>query len=70
MLISGVEVLDLPALSVGEVNLRVKVEKPVKEYIAELLDHGFAHHCMVVYGDIKEELSFIADLMGINKVFI
>jgi len=70
MLISGGEILDLPPLSIGEVNLRVKVEKPVKEYIAELLYHGFAHHCMVVYGDVKEELSFIADLMGINKVFI
>jgi len=70
MLISSGEILDLPPLSVGEVNLRVKVEKPVKEYIAELLDHGFTHHCMVIYGDIREELSFIADLMGINKVFI
>jgi len=70
MLISGGEILDLPALSVGEINLRVKVEKPVKEYIAELLYHGFAHHCIVVYGDVREELSFIADLMGINKVFI
>jgi L-arabinose isomerase len=70
MLISGGEILDLPPLSVEEVNLRVKVEKPVKEYIAELLYHGFAHHCMVVYGDVREELSFIADLMGINKVFI
>lgn len=70
MLISGGEILDLPPLPVEEVNLRVKVEKPVKEYIAELLYNGFAHHCMVVYGDIREELSFIADLMGINKVFI
>jgi len=25
---------------------------------------------MIVYGDVREELSFIADLMGINKVFI
>jgi len=55
---------------VGEINLRVKVEKPVREYIAELLYHGFTHHCMVVYGDVREELSFIADLMGINKVSI
>ncbi len=70
MLISGGEILDLPPLSVGEVNLRVRLEKPVKEYITELLYHGFAHHCMVVYGDVREELSFIADLMGINKVFI
>jgi len=70
MLISGGEILDLPPLSVGEVNLRVKVEKPVKEYIAELLYHGFPHHCMVVYGDVREQLSFMADLMGINKVFI
>lgn len=70
MLISGGEILDIPPLSVGEINLRVKVEKPVKEYIAELLYHGFAHHCLVVYGDIREELSFIADLMGVGKVFI
>jgi hypothetical protein len=70
MIISRGEILDLPSLRIREVNLRIKVDKPVKQYFTELLNHGFSHHTIVSYGDITEELSFIADLMGIGKVFL
>jgi L-arabinose isomerase len=70
MLISKGEILDLPALPVKESTLRIRVDKPVKQYLVELLNLGFAHHSIVVYGDLTEELSFIADLMGIKKVFL
>ncbi|MCL5985691.1 MAG: hypothetical protein M1371_03895 [Actinobacteria bacterium] len=70
MLISRVEILDLPCIPCGECNFRMRVEKPVKDYLVELLNHGFAHHSIVGYGDLREELSFIADLMGIKKIFI
>ena len=46
----------------------MRVDKPVKQYLVELLNHGFAHHTIVAYGDLTEELSFIADLMGIRKI--
>jgi len=70
MLISKGEILDLPVIRCRELNFRIKVDKPVKEYITELLGYGFAHHTIVAYGDLMEELSLIADLMGIRKVFL
>jgi hypothetical protein len=57
-------------LRIREVNLRIRVDKPVKEYLVELLDHGFSHHTIVGCGDLTEELAYIADLMGIRKVFL
>jgi len=50
------------------VNFRMRMEKPVKQLLVELLNHGFAHHTIVAYGDLTEELSYVADLMGIRKV--
>jgi L-arabinose isomerase len=70
MIISKGDILDLPALPIREVSLRIRVDKPVKEYFVELLNHGFAHHTIVGYGDLTEQLSYIADLMGITKVFL
>ena len=70
MLISRGEILDLPPLPCREVTLRIRFEKPVKQYIVELLNHGFSHHAMIAYGDLTDELSLIADLMGIGKVIL
>jgi L-arabinose isomerase len=70
MIISKGDILDLPALPIREVSLQIKVDKPVREYLVELLNHGFAHHTIVGYGDLTEELAYIADLMGIRKVFL
>lgn len=70
MLISTGDILDLPCIPCGECNLRIKVDKPVKDYLVDLLNHGFAHHSIIINGDLSEELSFIADLMDIKKVFI
>lgn len=70
MIISQGDILDRPALPIREVSLQIKVEKPVKEYLVELLNHGFAHHTIVGYGDLTDQLSYIADLMGIRKVFL
>jgi L-arabinose isomerase len=68
MIIAKGEILDLPALPIREVNFRMRMEKPVKQLLVELLNHGFAHHTIVAYGDLTEELSYVADLMGIRKV--
>jgi L-arabinose isomerase len=70
MLITGGEIVDLPCLNVQEVNLRVKLKKPIKQFIKELLYAGFAHHAIIGYGDFARELSDLADLMGIKKMFL
>jgi L-arabinose isomerase len=70
MIISKGDILDLPCLRIRELSFLMRVDKPVKAYLEELLNLGFAHHTIVGYGDLTEELSFIADLMGIKKVFL
>ncbi len=70
MLISGGEIMDLPAIPIHEVSMFVSVERPVKEYIEILTKHGFPHHCIAVRGDVRKELGQLADLMGMKKIFI
>jgi L-arabinose isomerase len=70
MLISGGEILDLPNMPIQEVTMFVKFERPIKEYIEILTKCGFPHHCIAVHGDVRKQLSQLADLMGMEKVFI
>ena len=70
MIIAKGEILDLPCLPIREVNFRMRVERPVKSFLTELLNHGFAHHTIVAYGDLTQELAYVADLMGIKKVLM
>ena len=70
MLISGGEIMDLPAMPIHDVSLLVKIERPIKEYVEILTKQGFAHHCIAVRGDVRKELSQLSDLMGMEKIFI
>jgi len=70
MLISGGEIMDLPTIPIHDVSLLVKIERPIKEYVEILTKYGFAHHCIAVRGDVRKELSQLADLMGMEKTFI
>ena len=70
MLISGGEILDLPALPINEVSMLVRVDRPIKEYIEVLTKRGFAHHCIAARGDVRKQLGQLADLMGMEKVVI
>jgi len=70
MLISGGEIMDLPTIPIHDVSLLVKIERPIKEHVEILTKYGFAHHCIAVRGDVRKELSQLADLMGMEKTFI
>jgi L-arabinose isomerase len=70
MLISGGEIMDVPTMPNYECSLVVKLERPIKEYVEILTKHGFPHHCIAVRGDVRKQLSQLADLMGMEKVFI
>jgi len=70
MLISGGKILDLPAMPIHDVSLVVEIERPIKEYVEILTKSGFPHHCIAVRGDVRKELSQLADLMGMEKVYI
>jgi len=70
MLISGGQLLDVPAMPICDSSLVVALERPVKEYVEILTKRGFPHHCIAVCGDVRKQLGQLADLMGIEQVLI
>ncbi|MFC5404257.1 hypothetical protein [Cohnella soli] len=69
MLIVKGEALHIPNnIPCEEITAVVKFHTPIKQFLATLIKEGFAHHCIIGYGDMTEELSNIADFMGIRKV--
>jgi len=70
MFISEGEALEFPSLPCDEIHALVRVEKPVKEYLAEVLKNGVAHHLIVVHGEVVPELTSIADFMGIDRLIL
>lgn len=51
-----------------EITAVIQFETPVKQFLKVLIKEGFAHHCIIGYGDFTEELATIADFMKIRKV--
>lgn len=70
MLISGGESLKYPCLPCNEIHALVRVEKPVKEYLVEIQRQGVTHHVIVVHGDIRQELQYLAGIMGIRAILV
>ncbi len=70
MLISKGESVDYPCLACNEVHALVRVETPVREYLQTILEHGIAHHVIVVHGDCFERLQMVCDAMGIEKLVV
>jgi L-arabinose isomerase len=70
MLISGGQSLPEPRLPCDEIHGLVRVDSPVREYLRTLLEHGMAHHVIVVHGDVVDELEMIADAMGVQKLVV
>jgi L-arabinose isomerase len=67
MLISGGRSLEYPCLPCEEIHALVQVERPVKEYLVEIQKQGVSHHAIIVHGDIREELSLLASVLGIRS---
>jgi L-arabinose isomerase len=70
MLISGGEILDVPAMPIHDSSLVVRLEQPIKDYVETLTKRGFPHHCIAVRGDVRKQLAQLADLMAMEKVLI
>jgi len=69
MLIVKGEALHIPDnIPCEEITAVVRFKPPIKSFLKALIKEGFAHHCIIGYGDISEELSMIADFMKIRKV--
>jgi L-arabinose isomerase len=71
MLITRGEALDVEqSIPCEDVTLIFKPEIEIKEFIKIILSKGFDHHAVICYGDLTEELGYIADFMGIKKDII
>ncbi len=70
MLISGGEILDVPAMPIYDCSLVVRLERPIKQYVEILTKRGFPHHCIAVRGDVRRQLGQLADLMAMEQVLI
>ena len=68
MLISGGEALDVPVRPYYGQQFMVKMDRPIKEYLEALCREGVTHHAALVYGDVREDLDKLADLLDVKKV--
>ncbi|MCQ6562787.1 hypothetical protein [Paenibacillus mendelii] len=69
MLIVKGQALPVPQnIPCEEITAVVQLAMPIKTFLTSLIKEGFAHHCIIGYGDLTEELSTIADFMKIRKV--
>lgn len=69
MLVVKGEALHIPTnIPCEEITAVIKIEKPVKPFLTELIKEGFSHHCIIAYGDFSEQLCTIADFMRIRKI--
>ena len=66
LLISEGEILDTPCMKISESNMVVKVDKPVKQYLKQLMKFGFAHHSIAAPGKATAELESFAEQLGIE----
>lgn len=48
----------------------IKVDPDIYDFINSNAEHGTSHHWAVVEGDIRKELSYLADMLNINKVLL
>ncbi|MBP1994115.1 hypothetical protein [Paenibacillus eucommiae] len=69
MLIVKGEALHIPHnIPCEEITAVIQFVPPIKQFLAALIKEGFAHHCIIAYGDLTQELAYVADFMGIRKV--
>ena len=66
MLICKGEAIDYPTLPCNELHAMIKLAKPVKEFLKELISNGVAHHAIIVHGDCLNHLKQIAQQMRIE----
>ncbi len=64
------EIIPGTILSIGNPNCRVRVEKPIHEFINEWCKQGPSHHIALGYGDLSAHLEIFADAMKFRAVRI
>ncbi len=62
------EILSGPTLSIGNPNCRVRLQRPIHEFMDDWCQQGPAHHIAIGYGDLSEELQIFAESMRFRLV--
>ena len=62
------EIISGPTLSIGNPNCRVRLERPIHEFMDDWCRQGPAHHIAIGYGDVSEELKIFAESMNFQLV--
>ncbi|MBO4630589.1 MAG: hypothetical protein J5858_01565 [Lentisphaeria bacterium] len=70
MLICHGESFKYPTLPCNELHAMIRVEKPVRKFLKQLIDTGVAHHAIAVHGNCVNELKRTAEIMRIEVVEI
>jgi L-fucose isomerase-like protein len=63
--ISSAEILDKPQQFLGT-SVVVKIEQEVHPLMEELIQDGWEPHFVVIYGDVKKELTILGQLLNID----
>ncbi len=53
-----------------DVTLLYRPNTPIKDFVRKIVKTGFDHHAIMCYGDLTQELGYLADLMGVKKDFV
>ena len=70
LLISEGELVDSPPLKINECTLIVKIDKPVKQFLTELMHYSFSHHTIAIPGHVGKQLSWFARQLDIEVNWI
>lgn len=54
----------------GYPHYAIKIEPDLQDFLSSCSANGTSHHWAVVNGDVKEELSYLADMLGVKKVLL
>jgi L-arabinose isomerase len=54
----------------GYPHYQIKLEPDLKTFLYSNSANGTSHHWAVVNGDVKEELSYLADMLGVKKIIL
>ena len=54
----------------GYPQMEIRLDIDLNELIKKVVSTGLSHHWAIAYGDIREELSCLADMLGIEKIVL
>jgi len=70
MFVVGAEILDQDPLPINDVHALVRFKRPITEFTELLVKAGVPHHAITVRGDVRRELTLLAELLGMPVVTI